>query len=403
MSATRVYACSSILVGVGLVSVYCAPVRAAELEYKILLSLSAFTEVGYLRGCTAIARPECPRAVVAEPRYISSAPLFLTVPIGPVEQGPVVMALDSSTTRDGDLDFLYVDRDRDGDLREEKPVIAVSQRGRQRFPMVHAFTYSGSRRSVYYFSIQHYGNGRRYRIRSCSYRRGTLAIGGKKYRVAVADSNGNGLCNDQAASPHRGDRLLVDLNGDGKWKGTEECQDLGASNFVLGDFYSFAVSPDGVKMAVSRCDRPRGRIRFSNPVASILLCSENGVFGFKPEGKDTIEVPTGSYRISSLSLAEQRDAAGNTWSFSAGTHEAKIVPCVVREEQTSLMPLGAPFRVALTASESSGSLSVTAKITGQAGERYSSVVRNGKRGPGPNVVVTDPTGKTLTTLTLDYG
>ncbi|MBT4818863.1 MAG: hypothetical protein HON70_24355 [Lentisphaerae bacterium] len=375
---------------------------AADLDYAVIATLGVRSEVGYLGGRVTIPRTERPATLSSEPEYPSPRPLYLTVQLGNAERPAVVMALASSTGPDGQPDRLYVDRDRDGDLREEVPYEATRYGRTVQFAPVHVLTDHGSHHEVYHFAVVWYKRTGRCEIRSCCYRVGSLAVGGKEYRVAVADANGNGLFNDRVTASEKGDALFIDLDGHGEWSNVTECQELGQYNRVKGVYYSFTVEPDGSRITVTKPEVQWGRIRFASPVRWIGLRSESGWFWFSGKDRDGVDVPPGSYRLSNFTLAKRTDAAGNSWEAGGTGAKAKMAPCVVRVGEASRMELGPPFRLELTARQRYGSLDIQGTITGQAGENYTSTERNGNELP-PTITINDPAGRALASATPEYG
>ncbi len=424
----RIHTWRSVVCTVLLLSVPVVSAQSADLDYAVVSPYGVRNEAGYAHRRVLVAWPRRPEWVTAEPDYTSAQPMYLTVALGPAGQCPVAMALDSSVGPDGERDLLYVDRDRNGDLREETPVQARTYRSDLLFPATPVLINWGSHRVVYHLSVSQYSGLRnRYYVRSSCHHVGTLSLNGTDHRIALVDNTGNGRCDDAATLPYKGDRLLVDLNGDGEWKGSQEYQSVGRFNLIGGQFYSVRPEPDGASVTVTEADTAYGWIRFSNPVASIWLCSDNGLFRFEAakekveaekeeveaekeeveaekEKIDRVRVPVGSYRISGVTLAEREDVDGNAWRLGAGTKEEKMVPCVVREGETSIMPLGPPLRIDVTATRGSGNqINLGAKVIGQAGEEYGTFRRNDKEAPKPSLKIIDRDGKVLGEPTLDYG
>jgi len=353
-----------------LVSFLCVGARGepTDLGYAVMSPFRPDRPVGDLDSRTLVATEGPAKKLKAEPDYKSSHPWYLAARLGRADDNVYVMALDFTSEGKPQPDLLYVDRDNDGDLREERPLRSVRYDRNGVFALAHVLLDHGGHRSIYHFSVRQGRSNRRFRLSSCCYHVGMVRIAGKDYRVAVADRNGNGTYDDVATIPGEGDRLFVDRDGDGKWEGALERFGLGKCNWFGDEYYSFSVAWDGATVGVARSDLPCGSIQLSHRATSIWLCSENGCFWLSPRG-GKVSVPVGSYRLSGLRLTE-KDENGDTWSIAAETDETKMIPCVVREGQTSVMKLGPPLLGKVTGYPWLDNVDFEMEVTGQAGEEY---------------------------------
>lgn len=376
---------------------------SAELGYGVLSPFRSRSPVGYLSYKQIVAQYQAPKPLRAEPDYKGREPLYIGARLGKGDDNLYVMALARSRDGIASPDLLYVDRDNDGDLREETPIRALRYDRRNVFGPAHVLLDCGAYRSIYHFKLrQRNYSVRRYYLHSCCYHVGTLRIGDKECKVAVADYTGNGTYDDVATLPRKGDKLFVDLNGDGKWKGSTECHDLGKYTRLTDEYYAFKVSWDGSTISVAKPNVPCGMLMLSHGAASIWLSSDNGLFRFTLNGGESMNVPAGRYLLSGLRLTE-KDENGDTWSIAAGTDEDKMTPCIVREGLASLMKIGPPLQVKVTPETHFDRVEFRLTVEGQAGERYYSYTKNKQRPPEPSFTVADASGKTLCRASLEYG
>ena len=370
------------------------------LDYAVFAPFRSARDYGHPGSQMLVARSKPPAVLGSEPKYVLEKPLYVSAPLGGDQT--FAMALDSTSGREEELDLLYVDRDGDGDLSEETPVQGIRMNGRNVFGPAHVLIDRGGYRSIYHFNLSQYA-GHRLALSAACAATGEVVVGGKRRKVVVTDGNGNGLFNDAAELPRKGDRLLVDLDGDGAFKKGEELQDLGRANLVDGEFYTFGVAPDGSRVTVRKPDMGFGWIELTHPAEYVWVCSEAGLFKFwLSEGVRRLRVPASSYRLSGIRISMQDGE--DKWVLSAGTDEAEMVPCVVKAGELAEMPVGPPIRVVAEATaRGQGVVSIGVRQRGQAGEVYSSCQKNGARVPPPSITVTNAAGEKVHSAALEYG
>ena len=370
------------------------------LDYAVFAPFRSTRDCGYPGSQTLVARAKPPVTLRTEPKYVLERPLYVTAKLG--GEQTFAMVLDSTLGVEDELDRLYVDRDGDGDLEEETPVPGIRRSGRAVFGPAYVLIDRGGTRSIYHFSLSRYG-GNRFTLSAACAATGEVVIGGRICGVVITDGNGNGLFNDAAELPRAGDRLMVDLDGDGAFSKDLERQDLGRANLIDGVFYTFDVAPDGSRVTVREPDMEFGWIKLTHPAEYIWICSEAGLFKFAaPDGLDMLRVPVSSYRLSGLRISRQDGE--DKWVLSAGTDEKEMVPCVVRAGKVAVMPVGPPIRlVADVTPGGSSTVSINVRLLGQAGEGYSTCQKNGSKLPPPSVGVVDAAGEEVYSAAMEYG
>jgi hypothetical protein len=234
---------------------------------------------------------------------------------------------------------------------------------------------------------------------------GVVSFGGQQRLVAVVDADGNGLYNDAAKGAEPGgDRLLIDLNGDGQFDmrpTSDEVQPLG--RFVLaGDrYWQIEVAPDGSSVTVELLHKPLGTIRAGPADYTLLLQGDEGVLRVRGKA-GTVRAPAGKYHLTEC-VYRLREKSGPIWEFIGQGPEGATV--VVPAGGEVKFPLGPPLTPTIDVSPpEEGRITLLLNLAGGAGETYSLIRVNGTATPPvPKGRIVDASGRELAVLVFHYG
>ncbi|HUE13650.1 MAG TPA: hypothetical protein VMR25_05765 [Planctomycetaceae bacterium] len=152
-------------------------------------------------------------------------------------------------------------------------------------------------------------------IATVGYSAGTVELSGRRVKARRIDGDANGLFSDP------GDRLRIDVNGDGAWDDLSEQFPLTPSIQIAGRRYAVRGDRLGLQLRLELVEwqgyvrlqpgglAPATRIR----QITCMLVGEDGI-GFTLAGSERLAVPIGRYSIDTLSLT-LADANGRTWSY----------------------------------------------------------------------------------------
>jgi hypothetical protein len=295
------------------------------------------------------------------------------------------------------------------------------------------------RTAPYYFSVEfrQYGERRtssdgRYvynvnlRLYPSGYYTGVVSLGVSEYQIAAVDYNGNGLFNeyfkprsDIRTSDGRlyaiGDHVLVDVNGDGRFEpgygGSKELYSYAKYLQVNGEWYSLDISDHGGKVGVQTPSLRFGAVGIPDQPGScsVQLASEGGILRFDRTGKE-FQVPTGAYQL--YTHTTEVSHSSGKWRYDAsGTASGQKLQ--VAEDNASVLRFGAPLlinvgndtrRMGRGGQPRAGDMiHLSLTISGQGGEIYSNIQKNGQRPPVPTFKVVDEKGKTVVNGSFKYG
>ena len=282
--------------------------------------------------------------------------------------------------------WLYFDKNRDGDLSDEKPCVQAVKDSRVTFPPMDLTISVKGVEMPYRASIMGYlfdGNPS-FSLQSKCCRKGKIAIDGDTYEAALIDGNANGLF---AETDWNADSMVVatDLNEHASsylWK---------SSNRVVikdGAWHYFEPAPDGTLI------RSKGKAEKLYPLSTNfnkfnLEFTSPHTGAMRLDAKDgAIMLPAGEYKWL-LYSADHIDKDGKKWSFSSGSVMNEPFKVV---EGENVLPLCFPFRQRLTACTKGNEVTFDEQILGRSGENvyvYGSTGRFDK----PRFSVEDMEGK----------
>ena len=387
-----------------------------ELRYNPTVN---YRETGPIRSLRAVPKTSPLSALTGEPKYVSEKPLYFEIKLGP-KQTPCAFVLDESAGTGKGYDLLHVDANGNGDLRDDKTMRArLSRRGSYcsgRFPPGEVLVDYGDQKAPWRFAAYCYTytvrGGQQARtyvsVRSAGRYEGELPLNDRPTKIAVVDADSNGCYNDRldlrkarTASSGAfylwGDRVLIDLNGDGRFDMAGPEALVGARYLQLGgEFHELTIAPGGQTIALALARLPLGSLARDGggAFALTLVSAEHGALTVSSKG-EAVKVPAGRYKLYRCSF-EVQDMGGNAWKADgSGTMKAEEI--VIAQGAVTTAKFGPPLTVGVTARVSpkndleavkpGATLRLSLKLTGQGGEIYSGgSIRKGTARPAPPTV-----------------
>ncbi len=401
----------------GLVVLGATPAEAEEFPLQSRELTAA--EMEMLQGTGTGVVEEPPAWLKAQPTYASKRPYYDFLRLGsrsPTgEVGRRIAAFDRSKPEAKTYDLLYIDRDGDQDLAEEKPVRAARFQDRiTYFPPV-TLTVEGKTRQVG-VRVRTYNFARGgapaivfFDPASCL--EGTVRLSGKPYKVALVDADLSGVFGD-AVSSWGGDRLLIDLNGNGRYdqrgsfpipaaqenRPLSECWQVGSTwwqGTVVGDGNALRVEPVQVEYGDLRCEGPQ--------ITALQLASRRyGVFtpGFKG---GSAKLPVGEHAVESVELTA-KDEQGRQWQLSASGPMGGEESIRITAEQPTELDFSRPLVVSVQAhKQGRGQVYLALGVATAAGQSVRSLAVGRQRPPEPTFTITDASGKEVASGKFEYG
>jgi hypothetical protein len=384
-------------------------------------------EVGY--GGQYLEPKTRSERATGEPAYKSKEPLYATATLG-AKQQKFLMVLDSSTGSKRGHDTLWFDADCDGKFTEKEKFTGVPYNDGYVFGPIKVMVDChghGHEKCPQWFLVQfseyeggviNTGDGdgagertqvyRRIQLCNAGYYEGVVRFGDKEMLIGFVDADGNGLYNSvmKPDDEQRNDRLLLDLNGDGKLDGkynSEESQPLGRFVEVGGKYWQIDPSPDGSSVAISPLDRPLGQVKADVKDYTLLLTSEDGVLQVR--SKDGYaRVPAGKYRLYQCNYKTTLD--GKAWTFRGQCRTGEPGATIdVPPDGELRIPFGAPLVPKIQVSKAGSDLNLNLELRGAGGEVYNDVQmgENYQRPPVPKVRILAADDKELALLDFHYG
>ena len=374
------------------------------------------------RVCTV--GPNSVETLEREPVYKSANPLYMTMRIGSGEDDVVTVALDESKGTGKGYDILHVDANNNGDLTDGTPLKPnISKRaGSHSFgvdPLDITVKYADGSSIVLgvQLEIRGYESGRERRIKwTAAYHvaqhlEGRVDFGEKKnVLIGIYDSSDAWMDANGCFTDYGVDRIVIDVNGDGKLD--EKKEDMPMSRVVVVDGRLWALSLErGTSASVSPFMGPTGRVRFvgnfemGKTTAATVdsyaeVVSTNGYALKLRLGGDGGVVPEGGYRVSHAHI-KMKDEDERLWeSFFFTTNDVAVTSA-----KGAALRIGAPLRLE---PEVQGTLAlgrhvcVMPHVIGRGGEVYENLSPVSTR-MQPTASFTDSEGIVATSGQMEYG
>ena len=208
-----------------------------------------------------------------------------------------------------------------------------------------------------------------------------------------------------------GDTLLVDT-ADGTFARSMIRAYYGQPVYVGGGWYNVTISPDGTSVAASPLNISGGQVRIDADRWELAL-ERDGKLSLLTGSRAPVAAPAGTYRLIYCRRWSDPDEKGRrAWLLAAnrgaisGKDNAK--PITISPETPCKLPIGSPLKTELKATAAGRNVTFSLDapslqpglsvviVTGFGGQMTS------KPDP-PTVRMTDPTGKVVHELALEYG
>ena len=317
-----------------------------------------------------------------------------TTPLDP--QGGRWMCFDRSK-KSGPHNRLFIDRNGDGRLDDEKPLDASATDAYSATFEPAKLVFKGEDGPLTYhlgLRFMHYGDNDSRLLASpgCSYS-GKVAFGTKKLGITLFDGNVNGTFNDRMPNPTEGDGVIVDGDKAGG-------RYLGSFLEVGDQLFDFEVARDGAFVKVKPAQGVTlGRVRVPEAISEVVAVGAPGHFVRKP-AKGEFNLPAGKYQVNSWTL-NRKDEKGVAWKLiGSGAGSASAFEVVADKPVT--LAIGEPIVAALTAVDNKGIVAFSLKLKGSLGETVE-IQRGGQRDRPPRLLLASVGGTFRATNSFEFG
>lgn len=380
------------------------------------------TDVTHFGNCQWLYPLDEPNeALISEPDYGSKQRVYYTAHYGDASDNTYTFVLDEDGGTGTGFDVLYVDLNNDNALDGKKERFAVSLSGRssreKRPVSIVLQVRSGGKVIRYGFEFTMFGykddNHPVEKIHA-NCRDSTIFVGraefnGKACKIAIADLDSNGLFNDFEMGIFNGDRLFVDVDGDGEFK-SGYASDEGAENFpyarynkIAGNWYTVTASPDGGSLSICPAQPTFGKLKAAGTVSKVQLARSDQFQTISLDnGLGT--ALTGDYEVYSIEFSKKDDQS-RAWQVFGRFRRDKARPKVtIGPEQTATLPALFPLTVTVVPKANSGAAEVelTPTILSRQGNVFGIpyVTRNRPKG---EFAIQDEKGKAVYSGDFEYG
>lgn len=376
-------------------------------------------------------KPEPSEQLTVEPKYVSARPVYFTVQLGSGEDTTRTIVLDESGGTGKGYDTLYVDANNNEDLTDDGKLTGkVESLGGHAdgvFPATEVTLECGDGTVPCAVKLSYFSNPADdgsgpvvyLRLVTLHYCEGQVDLGPLRGKIAVLDTTCNGIFNDRFGPtpqtegrqglPQPGDRILIDLDGDGAYNtkpGSREMRWVARYLKIGQRFYEMSASSDGRGISLKDAAPELGGIRSAGGGFYAALQSDGGVFQVWADGSDA-RVPVGQHRLHAYAQQKQ-DAQGSLWRIE-GRSGAKIE---VTKDDTAELKFGAPLKIEITSADSAGpertpgkTVAFNLSITGKGGDTYpaTSITKDGVNPPQPSFEILSPSGQRVASGSFEYG
>lgn len=287
------------------------------LEYRLLPAENmAWGSSGWFEGTAEEAE-----GIGPQPEY-HGRPVYVLFPFGADgEKKPFLLVFGKSKAGQGEYDLLYVDSDRDGDIREEKAVsigeeaefeVSLLAGGK---PVVYRFkinVFPGEEAELGIPSNEETGGGETQApslagvlITSRGAWMGKFNLNGEAIDVALMDGNVNGIYNE----PGDGFMSKLPRGFSLDYSAIHSCPALFEAG---GRIYDVTLAPDGTSISFEPAKGPFGTIETEVEDLTLLLATGNGGRLTAKASNRRILVPAGRVNVF-IYVAKKIDKDGSEW------------------------------------------------------------------------------------------
>jgi hypothetical protein len=351
----------------------------------------------FLPGTGCQLGPDKPDGLTAEPKCQGKL-LYGSLRLGPKKAKPFLVALDPSA-ESVNKGMLYIDRDQDGDLAEEKPVALAAGEADLELAVAagdktvnHLYTAAASQISGSIVQLV---------LRERGAWKAKVQVAGQSLDIRPVDSNANGLFNDpfvlpepgKSASPHAPDMILTQPFG--------PAPDLGgigicpAMMALGGTLYDVDVAADASSVTFAPHAGRTASLTAPDGLSAILSVAGRMLTVTVRDGK--LLVPAGRARLFAYGC-RGKDANGVEWALMSSP-DPNAKPFEVPAGSAAAFPAGLPLRATVKANvqgklQPGSEVSFSVTTTDAAGNQINiQPVRNkdaplsGSGEPPPTVIV----------------
>ncbi len=313
---------------------------------------------------------------------------------------------------------VYADVRGDGDLSGQKPLETL--KGGQRSPFGEAASSFGpvsvpvpqvaeGAMARFCVSVLETGRDPLLVVFPAVIRSGSIELNGASHRLSILDADLDGRYDEVFSPSGRGSYDWLGLDSPPQF-GPRGEPGMGATMplprlMPVGDaYYSLKVQPDGSSVTLAKAEPALGVLDLGGADAELTLYSDCGVHQLEGH-QGRWELPEGTYQAIQLSLS-LKDGKGTRWTLSSTADTGKLKEFVIRGGSTMALQIGPPLTLTTEASQTGGAVSITAVVTGQAGEHYSpNIARGGATGDlgPPTLKVLNASGKVVASGSFQYG
>jgi hypothetical protein len=365
-----------------------------------------------------------PKIVTKEPKYLAPLPLKDVANIGGQDYAFV---LDVTDAKAKGYNKLYFDLNHNGDLTDDKPVIAKDVEADAKksssqsiFPRVDMKLDGKDGPEEYGFILnvacQTVGDIQLAdaNLYSAIMREGYLTQGGRKTHLVLLDRNSNGRFADILSVFHAGDRpylnqgdlLLINPNPKSLAAGDVSGKDQYFLNRTLclgKKYFHLEVTPSGDCLKLSPIDLALGSVRNASPSYCAWLTSEEyGVMMLQGTKGQKLPLPAGDWKMVSYSASVTPSGSSSTSGLMASFPDS-CEGFTVKKGNTVDLPFGGPYKTKVTAKKDNDKVSLRLDIVGAGGEKCTSLVVNGKSPSGPLFVIKNADGKEVYKGKFEFG
>lgn len=264
-------------------------------------------------GARAQLGTKKPEGITAEPSF-KAEPQYGSLSLVPAGKGkPFLVAIDKTSQN---AYALYIDRDRDGDLAEEK-AIAVTGAGGEFELAVPADGTPINR--LFTARIHAMGeSGSMLMLRDRGAWHGKARAGKAELDIILVDGNANGLYNDAFPMPEPGKSMRGKPDMFLTKPMIGQTPDFGAIGIcpatlaVGGKLYNTTVAADGSGITVAPFDGETATLTAPDGLSAILAVGGRMVTSTASDGK--LLIPTGKMRLF-IYICRRKDAKGVEWTL----------------------------------------------------------------------------------------
>jgi len=329
-----------------------------------------------------------PEGIGAEPEY-KAKPLYVRFAFGPEgEKKAFTLVVDKSSAKAKTYDLLYIDLDRDGDIREEKPLPA-GQPVKFELPGT-----AGGKPLKRQFEVRVLSMGPdrcMVMVGETGTWTGKMTLAGKQMDIMLMDGNVNGIYNEplqvvkgQPAMGRPTDGFLSK-----PIKGM--IPDFSAIHLCPaiieagGKLYDVTIAPDGSSISFELAKGPFGTVETAADGITLLLIAADGR-SLSVTAKDRkLRAPVGDARLMAYA-AKRTDAKGTEWLMLGGVRSKSKL--TVEEGKAARFRGGPPVRLSVKCDrgkkvQAGTTVKLSPVITDAAGEDVQ-IIPIGQKSPRPS-------------------